>query len=54
MEAAKEDPLRAQEIEEELGGLWYFRYIAWREMRGLADEKERKAVEKRLAKYGRR
>ena len=40
MEAAKGDPLRAQEIEQNLCGLWFHRYIAWREQEQTLQERE--------------
>jgi len=55
LEAAGEDPLRAQQIEMDISQEWWERYLLYRKEKGLAmKEQQRKMEQKQKGKHGRR
>jgi hypothetical protein len=54
MEAAKEDPLRAQEIEAGLNGKWFNRYIAWIDIKGQSIKKEHDKLKRERERVSRK
>jgi len=52
LNAADNDPLRAQEIEEELSQYWWERYLIYRKEQSIAQQEEQRQVERQS--HGRR
>jgi len=47
LEAADHDPLRAQEIEDQVTARWWHRWLAWREEYGKEQERQSRKAKRR-------